>query len=119
MEFFIEGSMSFWAKVLLWTSILKALDYILRPPMITLKLRVVLEKIWFSSIFLPIMCVNTRGFILRNLVIIIWIGTPNSFVVVKIEINVFIHLFNEIYLQFMLLMSEGTKVLQLTIPFFS
>jgi len=37
--------------------------------------------------------------------------------VIKVEINIFVHLFNKINLQFVLLMSEGTKVLQLTIPF--
>ena len=79
----------------IWTIIDIVTGIILRSnfKLLTLKHRIKLKKLRFSSKILPIMSKDTIIKFWLSLMIIFWIRTPNSFEMKHVEIRVFLHIF--------------------------
>lgn len=76
------SSMGLWTKIQILAPIFQSSQNIIWAPILTLSEGIILEKMWFPSKVLPIVCINTLWSFCWLFMVGFWVRTPSSFIVI-------------------------------------
>lgn len=104
MKFLLLPPVTIRASIFILTTVFIWCYKSLGMPVLTHIFRIVKNR-WFSSIVLPIMCINTN----ISLMVIFSIWTPNCFKMEQVKIHIRFKFFNKFYWQFIFWVSKWAK----------